>query len=247
MQKDKIMKKRLCFTLIELLVVIAIIAILASMLLPALNNARDRAKSIQCVSQLKQLATGTFAYCNDYDGWVVDDGLASAGGDYTTRWQYNIYQYVPSNKVFHCPIDATVRSGKGEPLSYALNYPAHSRDIPDPYAPGGKKLSKIKNASVVIFSCINTGFEKDPLGQYYGILKNADGTFSAASLSRSWKTGHYYPYGSTSGVYNYGHSNGSNFARLSGAANWLKQGTYDSYLMPNGYREDSMRNMRADY
>ncbi|MBS1369132.1 MAG: prepilin-type N-terminal cleavage/methylation domain-containing protein [Lentisphaeria bacterium] len=53
------------FTLIELLIVIAIIAILASMLLPALNQARDRAKSTQCVNTMKQLGLGMAQYLAD--------------------------------------------------------------------------------------------------------------------------------------------------------------------------------------
>lgn len=66
------------FTLIELLIVIAIIAILASLLLPSLNKARERAKTIHCASNLKGVGALFFSYANDSKGFMPLNNVSAS-------------------------------------------------------------------------------------------------------------------------------------------------------------------------
>lgn len=80
--------QRKAFTLIELLVVVSIIALLVSILLPALGRARDQAKRVMCMSNLKQITTVTWQYAPDYDGWTPSSCYWwQEGGDWhTSPW-----------------------------------------------------------------------------------------------------------------------------------------------------------------
>jgi prepilin-type N-terminal cleavage/methylation domain-containing protein/prepilin-type processing-associated H-X9-DG protein len=78
------MNKQKRFTLIELLVVIAIIAILASMLLPALSKARNKAQTIACVNQLKTIIANCQFYENDWQDWVPYSSEGHPNRWYTT-------------------------------------------------------------------------------------------------------------------------------------------------------------------
>ena len=116
------------FTLVELLTVIAIIAILASMLLPALRQAREKGKRAACMNNLHQLGLAEMMYANDYDGYFADGrdwAAVNTGGTAvtirlaTTRVNHGaLYPTYISNPIlYYCP------SEKRNGYTYADNIP----------------------------------------------------------------------------------------------------------------------------
>jgi len=92
------------FTLIEILVVVAIIALLAAILFPAFERARENARRASCQSNLKQLGIAIFSYTQDYDEHLP----LSFQSNYGQGWAGRLYPYLKNTQIYRCPSDTTL-------------------------------------------------------------------------------------------------------------------------------------------
>ncbi len=151
------------FTLIELLVVISVIAVLASILLPALSGAMENSRRTSCVSNLRQLMAGVVSYANDNDGDLPysNQGAAADGWLYAKGKQADpkgletglLWKYINAVKIYNCPSDrptvAQLATRPQKLSSYCMNQAVNFYD--DAHSPPTAKIGLFPSSAICLW------------------------------------------------------------------------------------------------
>lgn len=222
--------KRTGFTLIELLVVIAIIAILAALLFPVMQNARERSRQAKCLNNLKQLSLAFRAYTDDHDGRMPSVSIHEVFGDPNnadwsgTQWiggpvrpeKGQLWTYTRTRGVYECPTDyGCAAKGVVVPDSMLQETNADKDKHPRKYG-----LSYSANWKLHYFKIDTVSVNRQTrllLAIHESRLKINDGLFKWDSESKNyWDIPSNVHYDGTTAVY------------IDGHAQWMK---YDNLIL----------------